>query len=71
MKKDETGVFHTEIVTGDCPECKCKSMLVKIHENFYRCVNCGEDTEQKVNVVIKYMRVDSETKMAIREFMDG
>jgi hypothetical protein len=71
MKKDETGVFHTEIVTGDCPECKCKSMLVKIHENFYRCVNCGEDTEQKINGVIKYMRVDSETKMAIREFMDG
>ena len=33
MKKDETGLFHTEIVTGDCPECNCKSMLVKIYDN--------------------------------------
>ena len=71
MKKDETGMFHTEIVTGDFPECNCKSMLVKIYDNLYRCVNCGEDTEQKVNGVIKYMKVDSETKMAIREFIDG
>ena len=71
MKKEETGLFHTEIVTGDSPECNCNSMLFKIYDNLYRCVNCGEDTEQKVNGVIKYMRVDSETKMAIREFMDG
>ena len=71
MKKDETGIFNTEIVTGDCPECQCKSMLVKIYNNLYRCVSCGEDTEQKVNGVIKYMKVDNKTKMAIREFMDG
>tara|TARA_E500000331_G_C16694506_1_gene471139 strand:+ start:63 stop:278 length:216 start_codon:yes stop_codon:yes gene_type:complete len=71
MKKDETGLFNTEIVTGDCPECQCKSMLVKIYNNLYRCVSCGEDTEQKVNGVIKYMKVDNKTKMAIREFMDG
>ena len=71
MKKDETGLFNTEIVTGDCQECQCKSMLVKIYNNLYRCVSCGEDTEQKVNGVIKYMKVDNKTKMAIREFMDG
>ena len=71
MKKDETGMFNTEIVTGDCPECQCKRMLVKIYNNLYRCVSCGEDTEQKVNGVIKYMKVDSNTKMAIREFIDG
>ena len=63
--------FVTEIVTGDCPECNVRTMLVNIYTNVYRCVNCGEDTEQKVNGVIKYMKVDSETKMAIREFMDG
>ena len=71
MKQDETGIFKTELVTGDCPECNCKSMLVKVYENIYRCVNCGEDIEQKVNGVIKYMKVDSNTKMALREFMDG
>jgi transcription elongation factor Elf1 len=71
MKQDETGIFKTELVTGDCPECNCKSMLVKVYNNIYRCVNCGEDIEQKVNGVIKYMKVDSDTKMALREFMDG
>ena len=35
MKRDETGMFQTEIVTGDCPECKCKSMLVKIYDNIF------------------------------------
>jgi transcription elongation factor Elf1 len=63
--------FTTELVTGDCPHCKSKSMLVKIYDNLYRCVNCGEDTEQKVNGVIKYMKVNKDTSMAIREFIDG
>ena len=49
--------FVTEIVTGDCPECNVKTMLVNIDKNIYRCVNCGEDVEQKVNGVIKYMRM--------------
>ena len=66
-----TKFFTTELVSGDCPHCVTKVMLVKIYDNIYRCVNCGEDTEQKVNGVIKYMKVDSETKMAIREFIDG
>ena len=30
--------FVTEIVTGDCPECDCKTMLVNIYTNIYRCV---------------------------------
>ena len=71
MKNNETRMFNTEIVTGDCPQCNCKSMLVKIYSNLYRCVNCGEDTEQKVNGVIKYMKVNKDTEMAIREFVDG
>ncbi len=45
--------FTTEIVTGDCPECTEKTMLVNIDNNIYRCINCGEDVEQKVNGVIK------------------
>ena len=73
MKKDETRMFHTEIVTGDCPECNCKSMLVKIYDNLYRCVNCGEDVEQKVNGVIKYMKMkDPKERIELRtEDLDG
>ena len=59
--------FVTEIVTGDCPECNVRTMLVNIDKNIYRCVNCGEDVEQKVNGVIKYMKMkDSEERMELK-----
>ena len=59
--------FVTEIVTGDCPECSVRTMLVNIDRNIYRCVNCGEDVEQKVNGVIKYMKMkDSEERMELK-----
>jgi len=59
--------FVTEIVTGDCPECDAKTMLVNIYTNIYRCVNCGEDVEQKVNGVIKYMKMtDPEERMELK-----
>jgi len=63
--------FVTEIVTGECPECDCKTMLVNIYTNIYRCVNCGEDVEQKVNGVIKYMKVDRESEMKLTVDLDG
>ena len=65
--------FVTEIVTGDCPECDVRTMLVNIDKNVYRCVNCGEDVEQKVNGVIKYMRMkDSAERMNLRiDDLDG
>ena len=59
--------FVTEIVTGDCPECEIKTMLVNIDKNIYRCVNCGEDVEQKVNGVIKYMKTtDPKERMELK-----
>ena len=66
MKKDETGMFQTEIVTGDCPECKSKTMLVRIFNTVFRCVNCGYDLEQKINGVIKYVIANDKTEMKIR-----
>jgi len=65
--------FVTEIVTGDCPECDVRTMLVNIDKNIYRCVNCGEDVEQKVNGVIKYMRMkDTKERMNLRvDDLDG
>ena len=59
--------FVTEIVTGNCPECEIKTMLVNIDKNIYRCVNCGEDVEQKVNGVIKYMKMtDPKERMELK-----
>ena len=63
--------FVTEIVTGDCPECNIKTMLVNVYTNVYRCVNCGEDVEQKVNGVIMYMKVDRESEMKLTVDLDG
>jgi len=63
--------FVTEIVTGECPECDCKTMLVNIYTNIYRCVNCGEDVEQKVNGVIKYMKVNKDSEMKLTVDLDG
>ena len=51
-------VLETEIVSGHCPECEMYTILVGLHRAFYRCTNCGYDVEQKVNGVIKYMRID-------------
>jgi|TARA_B110000211_G_scaffold202401_1_gene234545 uncharacterized protein (DUF983 family) len=63
--------FTTEIVTGECPECSEQTMLVNIHKHYYRCVMCGEDVEQKVNGVIKYMKMNRDDKMILRMEDDG
>ena len=58
--------LETKIVSGECPSCKEHTMLVEIEDRFFRCVSCGEDLEQKVNGVIKYMRVNKDTEMVLR-----
>ena len=58
--------FETKIVSGECPTCSEHTMLVEIEDRFFRCVSCGEDLEQKVNGVIKYMKVNKDTEMVLR-----
>ena len=64
-------IGYIDTVHGECPHCREDTLLVAIVTDFYKCTNCGEDTEQKVNGVIKYMKVNRDTEMAIREFTDG
>ena len=66
----KTSILQTELVTGHCPECSLDTILVGIQHSFYRCTNCGEDIEQKVNGVIKYMIVDKDTKIKLRDLDD-
>ena len=61
-----TKLFNTEIVTGTCPTCDQKTLLVGIANSYYRCSACGVDLEQKVNVVIKYIQADKNTEMTLR-----
>ena len=56
--------FRTEIVNGVCGACNLNTLLVGIDNKFYRCISCGEDLEQKVNGVIKYIKVDKHTDLA-------
>ena len=56
--------FKTEIVTGECEGCKLTTLLVSIDNTFFRCISCGEDLEQKINGVIKYIKVNKNTDLS-------
>ena len=47
--------IKAEVTNGHCPVCETPTIFVSIQRNFYRCMHCGGDTEQKVNGVIKYI----------------
>ena len=49
--------LKAEVTNGECPLCNSSTVFVSIYHNLYRCMNCGGDTEQKVNGVISYMPV--------------
>jgi len=61
MEKIGKGIFgkglnlKAEVTNGHCPLCEAKTIFVSLYQNFYRCMSCGGDTEQKVNGVISYM----------------
>ncbi len=61
-----TKLFNTEIVTGTCPTCDQKTLLVGIANSYYRCSACGVDLEQKVNGVIKYIIADKNTEITLQ-----
>ena len=56
------GKLTSQIVTGQCPECRTETLLVSFEPYLYRCVNCGFDLEQKVNGVIKYVVANEQTR---------
>ena len=56
------GQLTSQIVTGQCPECRTETLLVSFEPYLYRCVNCGYDLEQKVNGVIKYVLANEQTQ---------
>ena len=51
--------FKAEVTNGLCTLCEAKSVFVYLYQNFYRCMGCGGDIEQKVNGVISYMPITS------------
>mgnify|MGYP006405838101 CR=1 FL=1 len=61
MTKTEKDFFgkgfklKAEVTNGKCPVCESPTVFVSLYKNFYRCMHCGGDTEQKVNGVISYI----------------
>ena len=60
---EKNHVFLTEVVSGVCPRCNLKTLLVGFDKIFYRCTTCGYDLEQKKNGVIKYIVADKHTRI--------
>ena len=62
-----------EIVNGICPTCEEYTPLVGITKQFFRCLTCGSDLEQKVNGVISYIpHLSKKTLQSkVDEYFDG
>jgi ribosomal protein L37AE/L43A len=56
MKKH---IIESLIVHGICPDCKELTALVSILDNIYKCTNCGNELQQHVNGVIKYLPLNN------------
>ena len=62
-----------EIVNGICPTCDEYTPLVGITKQYFRCLTCGSDLEQKVNGVISYIPHLSKDslKSKVDEYFNG
>ena len=52
--------FRPEITPGVCPYCELPTSFNSIVRDLYKCMHCGEEVEQKVNGVIKYLPVGTD-----------
>ena len=50
--------LNPEITQGICPNCDEFTALISLTKDFFRCVTCGFDLEQKVNGKISYIPAD-------------
>ena len=52
--------LRPEITPGVCPYCEFPTSFISIVHDRYKCMHCGEEVEQKVNGVIKYLPLGSD-----------
>ena len=60
-------IKRAKMVDGVCPHCAEHTLLISVVMDYYRCLNCGGDIEQKVNGKISYLPVD----LSVEEIKDG
>jgi len=49
--------IKTEVTNGTCPMCEETTVFVSIFSSIYRCINCGADTKQEINGIIRFMPI--------------
>ena len=49
--------FRPEITPGVCPHCDMPTSFVSIVNDLFKCMTCGEEVQQKINGVIKFLPV--------------
>jgi hypothetical protein len=49
--------LDARIEHGICPYCNLLSPLLFLYKDFYRCSLCGEEVEQYINGVIRYIPI--------------
>jgi len=62
--------LKAEVTNGKCPLCESRTVFVSLHKNFYRCMNCGGDTEQKINGIIRYIPLGMEARNVLTSTQD-
>jgi uncharacterized protein (DUF983 family) len=55
-------IRKAKMVDGICPHCTEHTLLISVVNDYYRCLNCGGDIEQRVNGKISYLPVDLSVK---------
>jgi len=54
--------FNPEITHGVCPKCDEFTALLSLTRDFFKCVTCGYNLEQKVNGKISYIPMELTNK---------
>ena len=57
--------LDAKIEHGVCPYCNLLSPLLFLYKDFYRCSLCGEEVEQYINGVIKYIPITSSKRIGL------
>ena len=60
-------IRKAKMVDGVCPHCTEHTLLISVVNDYFRCLNCGGDIEQKVNGKISYLPID----LAVEEVKNG
>jgi DNA-directed RNA polymerase subunit RPC12/RpoP len=57
--------LDAKIEHGVCPYCNLLSPLLFLYKDFYRCSLCGEEVEQYVNGVIRYIPITNSKRLGL------